>query len=79
MDQFQARQPEYMTSAPRRTPGQPGQSERIVRDGVTVKLTPASAPAIFPPDAEEESSGSDILSTATEIIGMPFAFISSFF
>jgi hypothetical protein len=76
MDQFQARQPEYMTSAPRRTPGQP---DRIVRDGVTIKLTPAAAPATFPPDAEEEGSGSDILSAATEIIGMPFAFISSFF
>lgn len=79
MDQFQARQPEYMTSAPRRTPGQVGQPERIVRDGVTIKLTPAAASTTYPPDAEEEGSGSDILSAATEIIGMPFAFISSFF
>ncbi len=52
--------------------------DRFVRDGVTIKLAPAVAPAVYP-DSAEESSGSDILSTAAEIIGLPFAFISSFF
>jgi hypothetical protein len=28
---------------------------------------------------DEESSGSDLLSTAAEIIGLPFAFIGSLF
>lgn len=78
-DQFYARQPEYMTSEPRRTASRTPQNDRFVRDGVTIKLAPAAAPATYPPDAEEESSGSDILSSAAEIIGMPFAFISSFF
>lgn len=79
-DSYQARQPEFMTSDPRRTAVRPPQSERFVRDGVTIRLAPAAAPATaMLPDAEDESSGSDILSSAAEIIGLPFAFISSFF
>jgi hypothetical protein len=64
--------PVQASAAPGRGP------DRIVRDGVTVKLAPAAA---APPYAEmaEDNSGSDILSTATEILGMPFALISSFF
>ncbi len=55
--------------------------ERIVRDGVTIKLAPAAAPAdgTYPEYYTEESSASDIFSAAAEIIGMPFAFIGSFF
>ncbi|HMK37648.1 MAG TPA: hypothetical protein VK463_21425 [Desulfomonilaceae bacterium] len=79
MDAFQAYHPEYATSEPRRTASQSPHPDRFVRDGVTIKLAPAAAPATYPADAEEESSGSDILSSAAEIIGLPFAFISSFF
>lgn len=55
--------------------------ERIVRDGVTIKLAPATAPAdgMRPDYYYEESAASDLLSTAAEIIGMPFAFIGSLF
>ena len=53
-------------------------ADRVVRDGVTVKLAPAAAPAEYP-EYPEESAGSDLLSTAVEIIGMPFAFIGSLF
>lgn len=56
----------------------PPSVDRFVRDGVTIKLAPAAA-GPSQPMPEEESAGSDILSTAAEIIGMPFAFISSFF
>ncbi len=52
--------------------------DRIVRDGVTIKLAPAAAPATYS-EYPEESSGSDILSAAVEIIGMPFALIGSLF
>jgi len=51
---------------------------RVVRDGVTIKLAPAAAPADYM-EYPEESSGSDLLSTAVEIIGLPFAFIGSLF
>jgi hypothetical protein len=59
----------------------PATGERIVRDGVTIKLAPAAAPAegLRPDYYYDESSASDILSTAAEIIGMPFAFIGSLF
>ncbi|AFM26695.1 hypothetical protein Desti_4056 [Desulfomonile tiedjei DSM 6799] len=70
--------PAFMTSDPRRVPVPPG-SDRFVRDGVTIKLAPAAAPANALPYPEEESAGSDLISAAAEIIGMPFAFISSFF
>ncbi|MBI4962975.1 MAG: hypothetical protein HY913_06855 [Desulfomonile tiedjei] len=70
--------PQYMTSQPRTTINQPPAADRFVRDGVTVKLAPASAQPSYM-DAPEESSSTDILSTAAEILGMPFAFISSFF
>lgn len=57
-----------------------GTSDRIVRDGVTIKLAPASAgPLAAQPPQEEDSVGADIFSAAAEIIGLPFAFISSFF
>ncbi len=68
--------PGYTNADPRRAT-MPG--DRYVRDGVTIKLAPAAAPAIPQDMLEEESSGSDILSSAAEIIGLPFAFISSFF
>jgi hypothetical protein len=70
--------PDYGYADPRRTNRPPAPADRFVRDGVTVKLAPAAAPAPQP-DIEDESSGSDILSSAAEIIGLPFAFISSFF
>jgi len=55
----------------------PPTGDRIVRDGVTIKLAPAAAAPGQPyPDDEQ---GSDFFSTAAEIIGLPFAFISSFF
>jgi hypothetical protein len=55
-----------------------GYPDRVVRDGVTIKLAPAAAPAGYM-EYPEESSGSDLLSTAVEIIGLPFAFIGSLF
>jgi hypothetical protein len=72
---YQPMMPPYMASAPRTTVAPGG---RIVRDGVTIKLAPAAAcPSSM--DAPEDAASSDILSTAVEILGMPFAFISSFF
>ncbi len=53
-------------------------NDRIVRDGVTIKLTPASAPQLAA-ECREDSSESDLLGAATEIIGLPFALISAFF
>lgn len=75
---YQPMPPKYMTSQPRGTVAQPPAANRFVRDGVTVKLAPAAASATYM-DEPEESSSDDILSTAAEILGMPFAFISSFF
>lgn len=74
---YRPMEPQYMSSEPRRI-APPPTTERFVRDGVTVRLAPAAAPASYPYPMEEEND-SDILSTAAEIIGMPFAFISSFF
>jgi hypothetical protein len=54
-------------------------TDRVVRDGVTVKLAPASAPAGYPEEYLDDNSGPDILATAVEIIGLPFAFIGSLF
>ncbi|MFH0959161.1 MAG: hypothetical protein V1897_10705 [Pseudomonadota bacterium] len=76
--------PNYVTSAPRPSMGSLTPNDRIVRDGITIKLAPASAPVTAPsPYAADQrddySSGSDLLSTAAEIIGLPFAFISSLF
>jgi hypothetical protein len=62
-----------IASVPTNYPG-----DRVVRDGVTIKLAPAAAPADYM-EYPEESSGSDLLSTAVEIIGFPFAFIGSLF
>ncbi|MGB6067304.1 MAG: hypothetical protein WBG50_21065 [Desulfomonilaceae bacterium] len=78
---YAQRGPDYNNIDPRRAAMQRGADGRIVRDGVTIKLAPAAAPGPpqpYPP-AEDESSESDLLSSATEIIGLPFAFISSFF
>jgi len=68
----------FMTSYRGREIMPPPSVDRFVRDGVTIKLAPAAA-GPSQPVPEEASAGSDILSTAAEIIGMPFAFISSFF
>jgi hypothetical protein len=74
-----AMNPGYANVDPRMAAMSPAQRGRIVRDGVTIKLAPAAAPP-YPPDMpEEDSAGSDLLSSAAEIIGLPFAFISSFF
>lgn len=55
-------------------------NDRIVRDGVTIKLAPAAAgPSSAQSMGEEDNFGADLLSTAAEIIGLPFALISSFF
>jgi hypothetical protein len=51
---------------------------RYVRDGVTVKLAPTDPSANAGQGAQGES-GDDILSAATDILGLPFAFISSLF
>jgi len=75
---YQQMTPPYMTSDPRRTVAMPPTAERFVRDGVTIRLAPAAAPAYQPHDGEEYGND-DILSAASEIIGLPFAFISSFF
>ena len=72
----------YMSSDPRRTIAMPPSTDRFVRDGVTVKLAPASAGASCPPDygyGYGDDTGADILGAAAEIIGLPFAFISSLF
>ena len=71
--------PGYANADPRRMATPPATTDRFVRDGVTIKLAPAAAPATGVDPYEEESSGSDILSSAAELIGLPFAFISSFF
>jgi hypothetical protein len=76
----------YANSAPRPAFNASVPADRIVRDGITIKLAPAAAPAPVAPsqpqyayDSYQENSGDDLLSTAAEIIGMPFAFISSLF
>ncbi|MBI5250269.1 MAG: hypothetical protein HY912_12310 [Desulfomonile tiedjei] len=72
--------PAFMNSDPRRVPLPPS-ADRVVRDGVTIKLAPAAAPPMDgnPYPDEESSAGSEIINAAAEIIGMPFAFLSSFF
>jgi hypothetical protein len=72
--------PVYMNSDPRRVPMPPA-ADRIVRDGVTIKLAPAAAPPMDgnPYPEEESSAGSEVINAAAEILGMPFAFLSSFF
>ena len=77
----------YANSAPRPALNGTVPPDRIVRDGITIKLAPAAAPAPVasaqpqsPYDNyQENSAGDDLLSTAAEIIGLPFAFISSLF
>lgn len=80
MYQAHAMPEEYMTAEPRRTIATPPLAERFVRDGVTIKLAPnAAADSPYPDAYGDDSNSSDILSAATEIIGLPFAFISSLF
>jgi hypothetical protein len=69
--------PSHLTSNPRRI-APPPSAERFVRDGVPIRLAPAAAPAGQPYPAQE-SYEDDVFSAATEIITLPFAFISSFF
>ena len=54
------------------------ESERFVRDGVTIKLAPKAVPASYPGEMQGSVS-SEILSAATDIIALPFAFVSSLF
>jgi hypothetical protein len=73
--------PSYMTSEPRRRVTHPPTTHRFIQDGVTVKLAPASAALGSPPpyQYEQGQSDDDVLSAITEILGLPFAFVSSFF
>jgi hypothetical protein len=57
----------------------PDDSERFVRNGVTIKLAPRTAPAGYSPNEYGPSASEEIVSAASEIIGLPFAFISSLF
>jgi hypothetical protein len=70
--------PEPATASPRTIMIPPAYSERVVRNGVTVKLAPRPMHATYQ-EPEEESGAADLISAATEIIGLPFAFVSSFF
>ncbi len=54
------------------------ESERFVRDGVTIKLAPSARQAAYGQGPDSPIS-EEIISAATEIIGLPFAFVSSFF
>jgi len=56
----------------------PAATDRFVRDGVTVKLAPRPGAEAYPASGEEYDR-TDIISAAVEIIGMPFALISSMF
>jgi hypothetical protein len=64
--------------SPARRIASPPTTRSFVRDGVTVRLAPQTVPAAYG-YPEEDFVGSEILSIASEIIGMPFAFISSLF
>ncbi len=58
----------------------PEMASRFVREGVTIKLAPRTVLATYPnPQMAEGSTGSELVATVTEIIGLPFAFISSLF
>jgi hypothetical protein len=55
-------------------------TQRYVRDGVTIKLAPSQVvEAQRVRERADEFGGPDVLSVAAEIIGLPFAFISSLF
>ena len=58
---------------------QPPTARRFVRDGVTVKLAPQPMPATYHGYHDQGFDGSDALNSALDVIGLPFAFISSFF
>ncbi len=71
-------QPLMSEARPRIVP--PEMAERFVREGVTIKLAPRTVPAAYPsPHMPESNSGSELVSTVTELIGLPFAFLSSLF
>ncbi len=70
--------PDYAAIDEHRRVVPPPTTDRFVRDGVTIKLAPKPFQPAYP-YPEEDLEGSDILSAATEIIGLPFAFISSLF
>lgn len=67
--------PDYVSAERPRVAEIPPSADRFVRDGVTIKLAPPVAGARPQPD----DSGDDIFSAAAEILGLPFAFISSLF
>jgi hypothetical protein len=76
--------PNYPTAGPA-APGEsygriipPQTVRRYVRDGVTVKLAPRTVPESYE-EGYYSSDGSDIVSSALDVIGIPFALISSFF
>ncbi|MEW6348010.1 MAG: hypothetical protein AB1646_03040 [Thermodesulfobacteriota bacterium] len=71
-------QPLMSDARPRIVP--PEMAERFVREGVTIKLAPRTVPAAYPnPHVTDSNSASELVSTVTEIIGLPFAFVSSLF
>jgi hypothetical protein len=52
---------------------------RVVREGVTVKLVPQPVPASYQAGESDSNLGNELLSTAADVIGLPFAFVSSLF
>lgn len=77
--QFRPMNPPYMCSAPRQAIAPPPTADRFVRDGVTIRLAPAAAPPVPPQYQEEPSQNDDLFSAIGEVLGLPLAFISSFF
>lgn len=71
--------PRPMVNEPSRRIAMPPTVDRFVRDGVTVKLAPQAVPAGGYPEYAPESTGDELLNAAAELIGLPFAFISSMF
>lgn len=68
--------PDYVSQERPRVAEIPPGADRFVREGVTIKLAPAAAGNR---GAQPEDGGDDIFSAAAEILGLPFAFISSLF
>ncbi len=57
----------------------PMRATRVVREGVTVKLVPQPVPASYQAGESDSNLGNELLSTAADVIGLPFAFVSSLF
>jgi hypothetical protein len=79
---YQRAEPPFQQNASIHRPfGSAPSPNRFVRDGVTVKLANPNGPIVGNGGVqpEEDFGDSDIFSAAAEIIGMPFAFISSLF